>query len=102
MIIFSGLNLDALDEVNHKCLLHAVPIISNRKTVVHFIKIDSCDRHRFGCLAKVLSEEQFPPLFDINAVLSEYQKTKKKEDPRYEECRCKKKEEEKMPLSAKM
>ena len=86
MIVFSGLNLEGIEAVDFKSFPHAVPIITNRKTVVHFIRIDTADRNRFGFVIKVLSAPQLPHPFDINKILLSYKNAK--DDSKYSECKC--------------
>jgi hypothetical protein len=93
MIVFSGLNVEAKeDELSEEQFCHAVPVVSNRRTVVHFLKIDVNDRNRFGLVLKVLSEDSLPQPFNINRVLERFQKGHRPE-AKYSECRCKGKEE---------
>ena len=74
MIIFSGLNVEGADIVDYSSFSNAVPIITNRKTVVHFVRIDTNDRNRFGFVIKVLTSKELPDPFDINKILSTQKK----------------------------
>lgn len=60
MIIFSGLDIEKGAQFNTSSFCHAIPIVSNRKTVVHFVRIDRADKSRFGNIIKVLSEDRLP------------------------------------------
>ena len=69
MIVFSGLNIDNTDSLDHKTFSNSVPIISNRRTVVHFVKIDTNDRNRFNFVIRVLTCDQLPSPYNTANIL---------------------------------
>ena len=92
MIIFSGLNIDSLEQADYRSFCHSVPIVSNRKTVVHFVKIDGNNKKRFGFVIKVLTQDTLPSPYNVNRILQEY-KTAAQEEVKYSECNCRIKRE---------
>ena len=101
MIVFSGLNVSTCDVKDTRTFVHAVPIVNNRKTAIHFIKIDTEDRNRFGCVVKVLVASELPSPFDINPILNCFEKSIKNET-RYTECTCNLTQPQKQTYTQKM
>ena len=87
MIVFSGLNGSACDDKDPRTFARAVPIVNNRRTAVHFIRIDTGDRNRFGFVIKVLATSELPSPFDINPILNSFERSAKDES-KYTECTC--------------
>ena len=88
MIIFEGLNVSGRKDLSYQDFLFAVPVIANRRTVVHFVKIDTNDKNRFGSVVRVLAEEKVPLPFDINQIIGEWNRGNKEESG-FNECKCK-------------
>ena len=74
MIVINGLSVYNTKELTYQCFYHAIPIIRNRRSVIHFTKVEFSDKHRFGNVIKILSHETPLVIFNINSILHDFSK----------------------------
>ena len=74
MIVVYGLAVESIENLGYGSFYYAVPIIRNFRTVVHYAKIDTSDKLRFGTVLKILSQESKPQPFDLMSIVQQYEK----------------------------
>lgn len=76
MIVINTIRVDPLASkgLKYDNFYYSLPVVKNKNMMVHMVKVDMSDRHRFSTTLKVLSSEHLPPPFQIGEVLEHYQK----------------------------
>jgi hypothetical protein len=72
LIVVQGLEVERVEGLGWGSFYYAVPIIRNFRTIVHYARIDSSDKLRFGTVLKLLSQETRPPPFNLMSIIQQY------------------------------
>lgn len=75
MVVVSGLDIDHLDDLHYSSFYHAVPIIRNYRSVVHFLRVDPNDKNRFAAVMKILSIDELPSPLDMLRILNDFERS---------------------------
>ena len=68
----NGLLVENVQNVNFDSFYHSIPIIKNRRSVVHYTKVDLNEGGRFGSVVKILSHTVMPKPFYMSRMLREF------------------------------
>jgi len=60
MIIFSGLDAGNTAKLDASSFCHAIPMVSDQRTVVHFVRINYDDNNRLENILNILNAEKLP------------------------------------------
>jgi hypothetical protein len=72
MVALCGMEGGRGEEVCWQAMLGRVPLMRNRRSVVHFIRIDMADHARLNNAVRVLSQETLPRPLNIDRLFSEF------------------------------